>query len=157
MRKKPARIDHKKFRSLIHRLYGVVKELEEMFPGRHFTPDGHMVGSIGECIVADAFNLELMPASNEGYDALAADGKRIEIKATQSSRVSFRSCPEHAIVIKIHKNGSYETCFNGPGKIIWDSFSGKNLPSNGQYSIQLKRVRELNNAVPESQRIKVEK
>ncbi len=49
-------MDHERFRTLIGRLYGVVRELEDMFPGRHFTPDGHMVGSIGECLVADAYD-----------------------------------------------------------------------------------------------------
>ena len=41
-------LDHKKLNSLMTRLYDVVRELEAMFPGRYFTPDGHMVGSIGE-------------------------------------------------------------------------------------------------------------
>ena len=59
-------IDHEKFQSLVKQLYATVNELEQMFPGRHFTPDGHMVGSIGETLVADAYNLELMTASNKG-------------------------------------------------------------------------------------------
>lgn len=52
-------IDHDKFRALVEQLYATVNELEDIFPGRHFTPDGHMVGSLGECLVADAYNLEL--------------------------------------------------------------------------------------------------
>ncbi|MGL5504982.1 MAG: DUF6998 domain-containing protein, partial [Aeromonas veronii] len=44
-------IDHKRFQRLVQQLYSTVEELEEMFPGRLFTPDGHMVGSIGECLV----------------------------------------------------------------------------------------------------------
>lgn len=51
--------DHDKFRALVTQLYAAVNELEAMFPGRHFTPDGHMVGSLGECLVADAYNLEV--------------------------------------------------------------------------------------------------
>lgn len=147
------RIDHKKFSELIHRLYAVVTELEQMFPSRPFTPDGHMVGSIGECLVADAFNLELMPPSNEGFDAKDSSGRRVEIKATQSSRVAFRSCPPFTIIIQIHKDGSFDTCYNGPGKLIWDTFEGKERPSNGQYSIAISRVRELNERVPDEQRI----
>ena len=37
---------------LIGRLYDIVDRLEELFPGRKFTPDGHLVGSIGEVIAA---------------------------------------------------------------------------------------------------------
>jgi len=146
-------LDHKKFRTLIKQLYSTVAELEEMFPGRHFTPDGHMVGSIGECLVADAYNLELLTASNKGYDALSSSGKKVEIKATQSNRAAFRHEPEYAIVIKINQDGTFEEIYNGPGKLIWSQFDGKSLPSNGQYSISLNKLRKLNSTVDDSSRV----
>lgn len=37
----------------ICKLYAITRELELQFPGRKFTPDGHLVGSIGEVLVAD--------------------------------------------------------------------------------------------------------
>ena len=40
-------------------LYRVVDRLEQMFPDRRFTPDGHLVGSIGEVVAAHMFDLEL--------------------------------------------------------------------------------------------------
>jgi len=92
-------MNHDKFQDLIKQLYSTVSELESMFPGRHFTPDGHMVGSIGECLVADAYGLDLKRASNKGFDAIVPDGKKVEIKATQSKSVAFRSEPEHTIII----------------------------------------------------------
>lgn len=124
-----------------------------MFPGRHFTPDGHMVGSIGECLVADAYGLELMNASNKGYDALSPSGLQVEIKATQAKSVAFRSQPEHTIAIKILPNGTFEEIFNGPGNLVWQQFDGKPLPSNGQYQISLNKLKELNMQVDKSQRI----
>jgi len=54
----------------------VVAELEKEFEGRRFTPDGHLVGSIGEVVAAYAFGLKLLPASNERHDAVAANGIR---------------------------------------------------------------------------------
>ena len=63
-------IDHNKFQTLIKQLYSTVNELELMVEGRHFTSDGHIVGSIGGCLVAVAFGLKLMIASNKGYDAV---------------------------------------------------------------------------------------
>ncbi|WP_155253486.1 DUF6998 domain-containing protein [Bradyrhizobium japonicum] len=33
-------------------IYRAVAELEALYPGRKFTPDGHLVGSIGEVIAA---------------------------------------------------------------------------------------------------------
>ncbi|MEY3457412.1 MAG: hypothetical protein RL215_569 [Planctomycetota bacterium] len=41
-------MDLVRFPQLLRDIYAAVDELERMFPGRHFTPDGHMVGSIGE-------------------------------------------------------------------------------------------------------------
>ena len=134
-------------------LYATVKELELMFPGRHFTPDGHMVGSVGECLVADAYGLELETASNKGFDAVSADGKKIEIKATQAKSVAFRSEPEHAIVINILPNGTFEEYYNGPGNLVWGQFAGKNVPSNGQFQISLNKLKELNKQVGESNRV----
>ncbi|ELM3718684.1 hypothetical protein RYR53_001730 [Aeromonas hydrophila] len=146
-------IDHKQFQRLVQQLYSTVEELEEMFPRRHFTPDGHMVGSIGECLVADAYGLELMNASNKGYDALSPSGLQVEIKATQAKSVAFRSQPEHTIAIKILPNGTFEEIFNGPGNLVWQQFDGKPLPSNGQYQISLNKLKELNKQVDKSQRI----
>ena len=146
-------LDHEKFQDLIEQLYATVSELEKMFPGRHFTPDGHMVGSIGECLVAEAYDLELMTASNKGYDAVARNGKQIEIKATQSKSAAFRSEPEHAIIIKIFSDGTFEEIFNGPGNLIWEQFKGKKLPKNGQFQISLNKLRLLDQQVDESQRV----
>ena len=146
-------IDHNKFQALVQQLYATVHELEEMFPGRHFTPDGHMVGSIGEVLVADAYNLELMTASNKGYDAVSPSGKQVEIKATQSKRAGFRHEPEFAIVIKINPDGTFEETYNGPGSLIWSLFSEKRLPRNGQHTISLNKLKELNSTVDAADRI----
>lgn len=147
-------MDHNEFQRLIKQLYSTVSDLESMFPGRHFTPDGHMVGSIGECLVADAYGLELMAASNKGYDAVAENGKQIEIKATQAKSVAFRSEPEHSIIIKILPNGQFEEAYNGPGNMIWKQFEGKKIPSNGQFQISLNKLKILNRQVHDSQRVK---
>jgi hypothetical protein len=36
-------------------IYKAVEELEALYPGRRFTPDGHLVDSIGEVIAAEKF------------------------------------------------------------------------------------------------------
>lgn len=146
-------IDHDKFQSLVKQLYATVSELGEMFPGRYFTPDGHMVGSIGECLVADAYCLDLKPASNKGYDAVTKSGVEVEIKATQASAVAFRSQPQHAIVIKILPDGKFEEIYNGPGALVWEQFKAKRLPSNGQFQISITRLSKLNESVAQADRV----
>jgi hypothetical protein len=146
-------MNHEHFQKQVKDIYRAVSELELMFPGRPFTPDGHMVGSLGECLVADAYNLDLMPPSNEGFDAVAKNGKKVEIKATQSNRVAFRSCPEHTIIIKIKQDGTFKECFNGPGQILWDTFTGKKMPKNGQHQISINKVLALDETVANTLRI----
>jgi hypothetical protein len=148
-------MDHKKFQKLILELYVIVEKLEAMFPGRHFTPDGVLVGSIGECLVADAYGLELETASNKGFDATPIKGEKIqiEIKATQSKSVAFRSEPEHTIIIKILPDGTFEEVYNGPGDLVWKQFANKDMPKNGQYQISLNKLRKLHEDVSEKSRV----
>lgn len=146
-------IDHDKFQALVKQLYALVNELEAMFPGRHFTPDGHMVGSLGECLVADAYNLELKTASNKGYDAVTETGLEVEIKATQSNSVAFRSQPQHTIVIKILRDGTFEEIYNGPGALVWEQFKDRRLLSNGQFQVSLNKLRQLNQTVTQADRV----
>src|SRR4051812_22617685 len=88
---------------LIRQIYQIVDRLEALFPGRHFTPDGHMVGSIGEVLAAARYGLELMPASAPVHDGRTADGKLVQVKATQSDRIAFRGAeaPEHLVVLSL--------------------------------------------------------
>ncbi len=89
----------------IQEIYSVVNELETAFPGRKFTPDGHLVGSIGEVLATYHYGVELLQASTETHDALSKDGKLIQIKATQGKNIGIRSEPEHLIVLKILNTG----------------------------------------------------
>ncbi len=114
-------MDHDRFRKNVRQLYSIVSELEDMFPGRPFTPDGHLVGSLGECLVAEAYSLELMPPSNQGFDAVTEDGRKVEIKATQAKSIAFRSCPEYTIIIQIKKDGTFEEYYNEPGGHLYGS------------------------------------
>ena len=52
----------------IQKLISIVKELETDFPGRHFTLDGHLVGSIGEVMAAYYYGIELYAASAVAHD-----------------------------------------------------------------------------------------
>jgi len=48
---------------LVRDLYRIVDQLEHLFPGRHFTPDGHLVGSLGEVLACERYGLEILEAS----------------------------------------------------------------------------------------------
>jgi hypothetical protein len=63
-----------------------------LYPGRKFTPDGHLVGSIGEAIAAEHFGLTLHSMSKAGHDAVDADGREVQIKLTAGNRHAFAQC-----------------------------------------------------------------
>jgi hypothetical protein len=132
-------------------LYKIVDELEKLFPGRHFTPDGHMVGSLGEAWAQWIFDVELLPGSAETHDARARDGRLIQIKATQGDGVALYGEPEHLVVLRLHRTGRATVEYNGPGSPPWAA-AGK-IAKNGQRPISLKRLRLLDKTVQDSDRL----
>ena len=140
-----------KLPAIVRNLYSLVESLEGLFPGRHFTPDGHLVGSIGEVLAAHHYGLELLPASAQTHDATAPDGRLVQFKATQVKSIGIREQPKHLLVMKINRNGSFIEIYNGPGDIAWVA-CGK-MQKNGQRGISTKKLAELMNEVPEKERL----
>ncbi len=132
-------------------LYIATDGLERMFPGRRFTLDGHLVGSIREVVAAYVFDLELCPASSRGHDARSRDGRMVEIKLTQGKAIAMRHEPEHLIVLHRSKGGPIRIVFNGPGALPWAKAG--NMQSNGQRRILLSRLTDMATKVSASQQL----
>jgi hypothetical protein len=145
-------MDSARFPILLGNVYAAVDELERMFPGRHFTPDGHMVGSIGEALAAYYYGITLFTASAKGHDG-KADGRLVQVKATQAKMISISSEPEFLLVLKIASDGSFREIYNGPGGLVWALVSHKPRPKNGQYQVSLSSLTRLMGSVPEAMRI----
>jgi hypothetical protein len=139
--------------ALVSALYGIVRRLEELFPGRRFTPDGHLVGSIGEVIAAHRYGLTLNRASSTGCDATAPDGRKVEVKATQGERVALRCQPSHLLVLHLDTKGGVAEIYNGPGEIMWPHVGKQQI--NGQRPVSVTRLRTLMANVSPAQRLPV--
>lgn len=139
-----------RLRELMVRLAHLVTDFEQLAPGRSFTPDGHMIGSIGELIAMTEHGLELVTASTKGYDALriTAEGEKrsVEIKATQGVSVALRHSQapcDDLIVLKLDlSRATWDTVYCGPAAPVWETLSPR-MPSNGQRSISLSKLRSL--------------
>ncbi len=142
-----------KIPELIQELYKIVQELEILFPNRSFALDGHLVGSIGEVLAANYYNLTLEKQSTKNYDAKTEDGRLVQIKATQGKSIGIRSEPVYLLVIQIKSDGSFTEVYNGPGKLAWDK-SGA-MQKNGQRNISVSKLRELMNHISSTQKIKI--
>ena len=138
---------------IVREIYGLVDRLETLFPGRPFTPDGHMVGSIGEVLAAAKYDLDLLPPGTPVHDARTIDGRLVQIKATQSDRIAFRGDlqPDHLIALLLNRDGTATGEYNGPGSEPWEAAGAKQ--SNGQRQLSLFRLRQLMAAVPVVQQL----
>ncbi|MDP2258619.1 MAG: hypothetical protein Q8J89_02735 [Caulobacter sp.] len=135
----------------LEKLYEASARLEAIFPGRKFTLDGHLVGSIGEVVAAYMFDLDLNRASTLGHDALTRDGRRVEIKLTQGRSVAIRHPPDHLLVLHRPRGGPVRVVYNGPGEDAWSKVGGRQ--SNGQCAIRLSTLSALDRPVDDALRL----
>ncbi len=126
----------------VARIYEAVAELEARYPVRKFTPDGHLVGSIGEVIAAEALGLTLHPASYPGHDAFDAAGD-VQIKMTgrTGTGVSLYATCVRLVVLKVVSPHEAEIVYDGPGEPAWQAASSPG--KNGQRVVRLSRLRML--------------
>lgn len=129
----------------VARIYEAVAELEAKYPMRKFTPDGHLVGSIGEVVAAEALGLTLYPMSHRGHDAHDANGD-VQIKMTAGKRVGMYDVCNRLVVLQVISPREAEIVYDGPGQPACDAI-GK-MAKNGQSSISLARLRSLAAAHP---------
>ena len=130
-----------------------------MHPGRKFPLNGHLVGSIGEAAAEALFDLTLVETSSTGHDAIAADGRKVEIKATYGngtrSPIRKTSHAAAAALVVLRLSGSpdveHEVVFNGPLSVAL--LASGVTQSNGQAKMSLSRLRALNELVSENERV----
>ena len=128
-------------------IYRATRELEALYPQRKFTPDGHLVGSIGEVVAAEALGLTLHPSSYPGHDAYDDNGD-VQIKMTAGKSVAMCATCIRLVVLRIASPEEAEIVYDGPGEPAW-SCAGK-LGKNGQRVVSLAKLRALANAASRS-------
>ena len=147
-------MSHEELEQTIRDLFLMTEKLNREYGkySRKFTPDGHLIGSIGEVFVAEAFDLDLCKNSTPDYDATTRDAfeRNVQIKATQTNRISLSTKSTdplpHLIVIKIKPTGKWTLVYNGPGKPVWEA-AGK-PQKNGQRQISLAKLRRIAESIP---------
>ena len=147
----PGPADLERVRAIVRDIYRAVSELERMYPGRRFTPDGHMVGSLGEVVAAERYCLNLFEPSHPVHDAYDRLARLVQIKTTQGNKVGINECPDYLIVLRMSREGEFEEVYNGPGDPVWEA-AGKPM-KNGQRQISLSKLRRLSLDVKPEDRI----
>ena len=102
---------------LIGGLYRIVDELESKFQ-RKFTPDGHLVGSIGEVVAAHLYDLDLEDHSIEAVDAWTRESRSrsVQVKLTAGNSVSLSDSEKNSdilIVLRFKRGIGFQEIYNG--------------------------------------------
>lgn len=137
-------------RRKVGELVQIVNDLEEAYPERHFTLDGHLIGSMGEVLAEYYYDIELFPASTKRHDG-CVDGKEIQIKTTQRDVVLLGEEPEYLLVLYLANTGAAFEVYNGPGKLAWDSVENKD--KRGYKHLRVNKLMELDSLVKDQDRI----
>jgi hypothetical protein len=124
-------------------IYRAVAELERSYPGRHFTPDGHLVGSIGEVIARERFGFELSLPSRQGHDAICKKRGHVQIKITAGNSIALRGPCENLLVLRIASPEEAEVIYFGPGAGLWEMAGGGRTAANGQRRLSLSKLKGL--------------
>lgn len=124
----------------IARIYKAVAELEAAYPGRKFSPDGHLLGSLGEVIAARAFGLTLYPMSHRGHDAHDINGD-VQIKMTARNSIAMYEPCDRLVVLRVVSPEEAEIVYDGPGGPAWEK-AGKRQ-KNGQRRVSLESLRSI--------------
>lgn len=136
--------------SLIAQLYETTQRLDRIFPGRPFTPDGHLVGSIGEVVAEYIYDLKLEPCSTPRIDARTQDNRTVQIKLTGQNGTSYgvrwtqndqMPAPDLLVCLKLTAAGFVEI-YNGEFPV--DLLRARRDQSNGQISLSVKSLLKVN-------------
>jgi hypothetical protein len=123
-------------------IYRAVAELDKTYAryGRKFTPDGHLVGSIGEVIAAEALGLTLHPSSYARHDAYDEAGN-VQIKMTAGKSVAMYATCERLVVLRIVSPEEAEIVYDGRGDVAWES--ARKPGKNGQRVVSIATLQGL--------------
>lgn len=134
-------------------IFSGIEKLKGDFPGRAFTIDGRLVGDIGEVIAELEYDLTLHGVSQPTHDAITADNRNVQIKATFKDSLTFRKVPDYYLGFKLFPDGRHEEVFNGPGKVIFERYATRANIGKDLLSFPIKELSRLSAIVPDAERI----
>ncbi len=129
-------------------LLTTVRRLRDSYSehGRHFTLDGRLIGDIGEVLAVQHYAITLTTTQTAVHDAVTADGRKVQIKATMKDSLTFPwgDAPDYYIGLKILEDGTPLEVYNGPGALIKGALAGrKSRPKTGSHVVSLSALSKL--------------
>ena len=139
----------------LDQLFDGVSKLQAAFPGKPFTLDGRLVGDIGEIVASLHYQITLNEGLTKHHDAVADDGRNVQIKTTFSKNLTFPvgHVPDYYLGIKLNRDGSFEEIYNGPGKLIKEELKRRAPTSTGLHGNLMGQLKRINLTIPDAERI----
>jgi len=151
-------MEAKEFKKRISAIYGIASELSKEFNITNCTPDGHLLGAIGQIAAKIAFGVRFGSQTNE-HNCTWSDGDSIldiQVRCTGRGSIALRKEPKYLIALEISEGGNIYLLYNGPGKYVWEMI--KHQKNNQKYAskIQLRDAQmevDPNSQIPIKQNI----
>lgn len=128
-------------------IFASQKALKALAPEFNWAGLGNLLGDFGELVAIDHYGFVKAPAGSNGYDAVAADGKTIQIKTNYAAKqIGFRGVADMLLVIGVSDDGTWEEVFYGPFAPVKDAarFSER----DNKHMIALTKLKQLINDIP---------
>ena len=132
-------MDVERFPRIVASIYALVEELERMFPGRHFTPDGHMIVGLWNDTPTRRHGFVVNDGVFHSYDAIPGSSTLTAIWDINPSQVfvgtyidstgrhGFLQLPDGSAAVKVDPPGSTATTafgINPSGVIVGQYLAG---------------------------------
>lgn len=154
LRREEGSMDATEFKNKIAAIYGAANELGEAFGIKTCTPDGHLLGAIGQIAAKIAFGLEFGSKIEEHNCTWSEGSKKKDIQARCSGRgnIVLRAEPDHLIALEISEKGAIRLIYNGPGHYVWKRIKDQ---KNSQKIASSKLLLEIQNRVNQSEKLSI--
>lgn len=142
------------FTAAVKSVFDACRYLSNLSGGtRRFTPDGRMVGDIGEVIAEVFFRVKLHNVGRHDWDG-TYNGRNVQIKATGGDGTYLKEPPKEGfadgllMVFQINReSGEFELVYNGDVQRVWDALNNILLDRTGAKMISIDRLRGLQKSV----------
>jgi len=145
-------MNKKEFNLAVKDVFDACRKLSAISGGvRKFTPDGTMVGDIGEVIAGSFYRVKLDKISSPYWDGIY-DVKNVQIKTTAITQnpSTYLKKPKKGfgngllMVFQIDpQNGQNKLIYNGDIQRVWDELKNIQPDKNGAKMISLERLARL--------------
>lgn len=121
-----------------------VRSLEARYPGRKFTIGGTFMGSLGEVMAEQAYDIKLLKQGAKDHDAIDGKDRKIQIRINSRNATPLKAkLPEYLLALKFTRSGGFEEVYNGPGKILKSLLKGRKPDTSGFIAIQHTKLRSM--------------